>query len=454
MGLDDDEEEDRRYPWFVSLKILRVEGFSESSVCCHLKVDGRRCVGDKRIVWTSGQAFDEIGFDADTNICIEVVADEKALGSVALKPETFRRSRSGSYPNAWFPVTNGIALKKKEKEASLSDSDEEEEDENVSSEERGKLQLQVLFFPCSSSQEEEASQKFMERRALKKKERGRRRPLSMKRLTAPKFQFVWGQEPESRIFELIEGAASPVTLHVYDVGHSQWIGALNRTTEGFVGGVFHAAIEVLDREYSFGASRTPGECGVFACRPRRCPLHTYRESVYLGDSSLSKPQVTAILRQIRKFYMGTSYDALSYNCCHFARDFAKDLGVGDLPNYIDRLANVGKSLNDALTLFNNDNNCRAITEEDAVESVVAFGLPDYDTLADQVNHCLKSPVATYQPTDAFPLIEEEKNRPSTTHKEKASSSYFFQQQENNHHQKNNLRIIISSSSPSPSPSSS
>ena len=40
-------------------------------------------------------------------------------------------------------------------------------------------------------------------------------------------------------------------------------------------------------------------------------------------------------------YPGGDYDLLRRNCCHFADDFARRLGVGGIPSWIMRLAKIG-----------------------------------------------------------------------------------------------------------------
>ena len=75
---------------------------------------------------------------------------------------------------------------------------------------------------------------------------------------------------------MVEDAKTPVTLHVYAVGHAKAIQEINYVVENFLheGGVFHGAIEVYGQEFSFGGSRA-NKCGIFACKPKQCPMHTY-----------------------------------------------------------------------------------------------------------------------------------------------------------------------------------
>ena len=73
-------------------------------------------------------------------------------------------------------------------------------------------------------------------------------------------------------------------------------------------------------------------------------MHAYRESVYLGDCGLAKEQVQLILGGLKAGWMGPTYDLLRKNCCSFSREFALELGVGEVPAWIDRLAKWGAAL--------------------------------------------------------------------------------------------------------------
>mmetsp|Transcript_95205 Transcript_95205/g.269066 ORF Transcript_95205/g.269066 Transcript_95205/m.269066 type:complete len:262 (+) Transcript_95205:108-893(+) len=157
---------------------------------------------------------------------------------------------------------------------------------------------------------------------------------------------------ELSIFEIqtmIADATVPVVLHVYAVGHAGSIQNINRIAQNWLhqGGLFHGAIEVYDKEWSFGATEEDVP-GIFACEPRRCSMHTYRESVYLGDCDLEPHEVVQILRAMLPDWMGTSYDLLRKNCCTFSSAFAQRLGVGDIPEWVHHLADTGAGLSHAI----------------------------------------------------------------------------------------------------------
>jgi hypothetical protein len=140
-------------------------------------------------------------------------------------------------------------------------------------------------------------------------------------------------------------ARTPVILHVYDVGNNAKVRGINSALP-FVGmgGIFHGGIEVYGREYSFGGSPN-NVCGVFACKPAGCPIHTYRESIYLGDCCLDRHQVVAVLHRMKPEWMAPTYNLFSKNCCTFSNELATELGVGGIPDWVLALANIGAGLN-------------------------------------------------------------------------------------------------------------
>lgn len=140
---------------------------------------------------------------------------------------------------------------------------------------------------------------------------------------------------------IVAGAMQPVILNVYELGHAALIAGINKVTKGLLsqGGVFHVAVEVTGREVSYG-STSRDTSGIFACYPRRCALHRYRESVYLGDCHMTSEEVRSLLRVLRPEWRGREYSTLHRNCGHFAAELARCLGVGELPRWVHHLADV------------------------------------------------------------------------------------------------------------------
>lgn len=143
-------------------------------------------------------------------------------------------------------------------------------------------------------------------------------------------------EPSSRF----EG--EPVWLHIYDVsgGSVQWMNHLIRPVGS---GAFHAGVEILGYEWSFGCAPI-GRSGVYVCRPRCNGRHAYRESVSMGGTFHSEEEVKKLLRGLSKEWVGAGYNLLRRNCCHFSDALCRGLGVGPIPPWVLHLADVGASM--------------------------------------------------------------------------------------------------------------
>mmetsp|Transcript_5500 Transcript_5500/g.16628 ORF Transcript_5500/g.16628 Transcript_5500/m.16628 type:complete len:477 (-) Transcript_5500:439-1869(-) len=323
-------------PVRFDLKVLRGRGLAskDEASCdpyCVVLMDeeelGRTGVvhGTRDPVWTSGNSFEEIEAAQTSAVTVRVMSEEKVVGEVRLVVGDWVTSRRGEVcsPNRWFEVASA--------------------DRGRS----GEIELRVLLEREKARPHRECGENDP-RKVL----REGAKPNSMRRLSAtdetPLFaEFVWGQS-ESEVVERIANATTPVLLHIYDVGHSSWIANLNSTTAALGAGVFHGGVEVHGREFSFGGCRRPGQCGIFPCKPRGCVLHTYRESIYLGDCALSRSHVSSILKQMRDDWPGLGYDMLRNNCCHFCNELTIELGVGEIPAWTRRLAYVGAALHDAI----------------------------------------------------------------------------------------------------------
>jgi len=144
-----------------------------------------------------------------------------------------------------------------------------------------------------------------------------------------------------------------VLLHVYDVSQEEGIQKLNRILahkSSFfkLGGVFHAGVEVNGLEWSFGFSMSETHPGVSCVAPKKHPQHHYRQTVVLKPTYLKAEDVADIISNLIEEYPGDDYDLLRRNCCHFADDFSRRLGVGGIPNWVIRLARIGASVDSML----------------------------------------------------------------------------------------------------------
>lgn len=158
----------------------------------------------------------------------------------------------------------------------------------------------------------------------------------------------------------------PVTLHVYDLGRGQLKAAGTHWA-----GAFHAAVEVNGKEWSFGAAEKG--TGVFSNAPRKCTMHTYKESIPMGDTALDAAAIDSLLVDLGKEWSGSSYDLLHKNCCHFADHFCVSLGVGGTPPWLNRAANAGAGLVDgAESLKNSLDHLRPVVADtgEAVENAI------------------------------------------------------------------------------------
>ena len=138
----------------------------------------------------------------------------------------------------------------------------------------------------------------------------------------------------------------PITLHVYDLAHSRALSGFNSRALG----AFHVAVEVYGYEWSYGWN-DEGETGVFACEPKLCEMHTYRESLSMGTTTLSRDQVNSLLDKLEPAWLGDDYDMTARNCCHFSNEFCVQLGVGEIPRWLYRLADAGAAVEEGLESF-------------------------------------------------------------------------------------------------------
>lgn len=175
-------------------------------------------------------------------------------------------------------------------------------------------------------------------------------------------------------------SCSPVMLNVYDVSNNPRIQTINNTTKSFgYGGMFHTAIEIQGKEYSFGGTvdKKSKVSGVFQCPPKQCPMHHYRESVFLGDCELNSQQVQSILTVLRLNWMARSYNVFRKNCAFFSREFSIELGVGDLPEWVFSLARTAESIEPYLHQLNTylKNRTKAATPKSPRKRITRLILP-------------------------------------------------------------------------------
>jgi hypothetical protein len=138
----------------------------------------------------------------------------------------------------------------------------------------------------------------------------------------------------------------PVRLHIYDVSHENTVQQINQVfaSKDFplkMGGAFHVGVEVNDSEWCYGASLSDTKPGVGCVLPRKHPNHHFRQTVKLGYTTLTGEEIASLISDLIEEYPGTDYDLLARNCTHFADDFCQRLGVGPIPGWIRRFADIG-----------------------------------------------------------------------------------------------------------------
>lgn len=135
-----------------------------------------------------------------------------------------------------------------------------------------------------------------------------------------------------------------VTLHVYDVANTE-----NENLNGFLkvvnnvareiraGGIYHGAIEIYGYEWSFGYC--PHGSGVYRVLPKSNQMYTYRESMPLGSTDLTKTELKTKIQELQREWAGSSYDLVARNCNHFCAELCERLGCEPLPGWLNRFAN-------------------------------------------------------------------------------------------------------------------
>lgn len=145
----------------------------------------------------------------------------------------------------------------------------------------------------------------------------------------------------------------PVYLHIYDVSREEGIQKLNRILahkDSWLkfGGVFHAGVEVNGLEWSYGYTPSETRYGVSCGQPKTHPQHHFRQTIKLNPTMFPADKISTLIAELVEEYPGPDYNLLRRNCCHFADDFCKRLGVGGIPGWVHRLARLGAGVDTIL----------------------------------------------------------------------------------------------------------
>ena len=138
-----------------------------------------------------------------------------------------------------------------------------------------------------------------------------------------------------------------VLLNVFDLASilSMPNAVLNNTMVKSMG-AFHAAIEVYGEEWSFYRTPNPDSCGIcLSVRPKYHPVHVFRQTVVLGETSVPESDVRQLMRlRLAPRWRGRNYDLLHRNCIHFCEELAGALGVSPVPDWVTGAHELGAGL--------------------------------------------------------------------------------------------------------------
>ncbi|KAM9998075.1 hypothetical protein ACTFIY_007722 [Dictyostelium cf. discoideum] len=105
-------------------------------------------------------------------------------------------------------------------------------------------------------------------------------------------------------------------------------------------GLFHSAVEINGNEIGFSGHEWSFS-GVYEIKPKTATGVVFRESLYMGDVTLSERQIQSLIDNIAEEFPGKSYHPLKKNCNTFSNELIKRLLNREIPNYVNRLAFIG-----------------------------------------------------------------------------------------------------------------
>lgn len=161
-----------------------------------------------------------------------------------------------------------------------------------------------------------------------------------------------------------------VLLNVYDVGDNETVNKINEIFTGsgnvLLAGIFHGGVEVFGEEWSYGFCEE-GRTGVCMCHPRLHPQHSYKNTTVMGETSLSKAEIKAVLERMQKEWPGSQYNLIHNNCINFCNAFLAELGLRRVPGWVDRAARAASNVNNAVQSL------QSIRAEDVQGQVLQVG---------------------------------------------------------------------------------
>merc|ERR1719410_1996282 len=187
----------------------------------------------------------------------------------------------------------------------------------------------------------------------------------------PGIRGLFDEYDPNELLDMSQFKAEQVFCNIYDLGDSDVTCAINDVLTGgskmLIGGLFHVGIEVFGTEWSFGQTEED-RSGVFSLAPRSFTQHTYRTTVPLGETGMSMQEAQEVTDRLSKQWKGNEYDIIHKNCLNFANRLCRELGVREIPGWVDRVPQVASTI---------------ATTAGEVEDTVLDALPD-DELVGQV----------------------------------------------------------------------
>ena len=135
-----------------------------------------------------------------------------------------------------------------------------------------------------------------------------------------------------------------ITKKEFQIGTPVWLNVYHLTCLNYllqiIGvGIYHTALEIGSREYSFGATKddTPGfyinKTGKIS------QLLKLKEKIYMGNTIYKENNIEKLLALESPFWMGRTYDPFLKNCNHFTKSFLKVILFKNInyPEYINRI---------------------------------------------------------------------------------------------------------------------
>jgi len=153
---------------------------------------------------------------------------------------------------------------------------------------------------------------------------------------APRVMRAFGNEKDYRPERVYR---ERVLVRVYDLGQTFMTRWHNELTRSY--GAFHTGVEVYGREWSFGMTFDDYSTGVTWNAPKMNHDHSYRETLSMGYTTMSRKQVDKLIEEMKIKWKGCSYNMLSKNCHNFSDEFCFHLGVARLPAWVNDLAYTG-----------------------------------------------------------------------------------------------------------------